>query len=381
MLTDDIMNENLSHSIPDETIDKELFQLVKKIESKPGFDSQIKFDATKHLKPYEIKKKYTFKDFGIEKTHVEPVSEIAATDPFDFITEEAVDLMKWEIFHDKNIVKEFGRATRGKSRLQFQMSGFFDKLRFTKELWTSKEVQQRFNDIMGIELEMPHVFCMGHVNVSLADSTKPELDPSIDYEELLAQQDKNADQVSSALDWHYDSPPLVCVVMLSAPPNMIGGETGIKKGDESILRIPNSTPGTATVLQGRVIKHIATKPINNFDRISYVVSFVPKDPLAKDSTCATSERPGATASFTNDKFYPNYLSYRFERVEKRLESFRKELMDNYSKGEKFDQMKSVNFIKDIEEYLKVCYRDFEAISDEPYPPTLFSIPYSELPGK
>lgn len=50
-------------------------------------------------------------------------------------------------------------------------------------------------------------------------------------------------------DWHRDSYPFVCVVMLSDPTGMTGGETMCKKADGSCLPICFPAAGSAIVLQ------------------------------------------------------------------------------------------------------------------------------------
>ena len=192
---------------------------------------------------------------------------------------------------------------------------------------------------------------------------------------------KNSENIPSSLHWHYDSPPMVCVTMLSAPENMIGGETGLRKGDETFVTVPNPRVGYATLLQGRVVKHIATKPINKCDRISFVTSYIPEDINVHDTTVCTSEKPSAAPTFTNDRFYPNYVSYRFERIEERLKEYRARLMENYEKEERFDQQKTIDFCEDIEKYLRGTWNEFESINDDVFPPPLVSVPYSEIEAK
>ncbi|EGV62851.1 hypothetical protein PSN45_001043 [Yamadazyma tenuis] len=376
---EDVLNENHSLDIPQSVFDTEIQRVVDELTSKPGFDSSLKFDPKRHLDYRGVAKKYGFADLGITNTHVKPINEIAATDPFSLFTIEAVDMMKYEIFSNEALLKKHGRLvspghSTGASNLDFNISGFIDDTIFCKAAWNSPELRGIINEIMNDKLTIPHQFSLSHVNVSLADSSKPQLDPDVDYKALKSVNDKMA----AGVNWHYDSPPLVCVVMLSAPEEMIGGETGIRLGDESILRIPNTTVGCATMLQGRVIKHIATKPVNNFDRITYVTSFIPEDPNRYDSTCATTERPAVATSFTNDRFYPLYLGYRFDRVEKRLSQYRQMLLQNYEKGAKFDQGKALEFMRDIEQYLRTGYQDFEVLGDKEFPPPLFKKTYSEL---
>lgn len=381
---DDIYNENHKYDIPQSVIDNEIKQIITNLGD--DFDIYQDFDPDIHLNYKGCGKKYTFDELGIQKTHVTPINDIAATEPFELFSEEAVKIMKYEIFGNEELLKKYGRLNnlgQKSSQIDLLISGFIDDTRFLKQAWNHPTVKQLFNDIMEDQLIIPHRFCMSHVNVSLASMEGQQEVQSHDreyYVKLKQEQDKNIDTITSTVNWHYDSPPLVCVLMLSAPEDMVGGETGIRLGDESIHRIAGPKPGSGTMLQGRVIKHIATKPLNNFERISYVVSFVPEDPMRYDSTCATSERPGAATTFTNDKFYPTFLDFRFDRMTKQLDLYRQKLQQNYTRGEKFNQHEAVTFMKGLENYLATSYQDFETVNNEAYPPPLFSIPYKELPG-
>jgi hypothetical protein len=239
----DILNENHSLDIPDEVFDNELKAFVEKLKSKPGFNPDLKFDVSKHIRFSGPGKKHLFQDLGITKTHVNPISDIAAVEPFQLFTQEAVDMMKYEIFSNAKLIKKYGRLnnannSRKASSLDFQVSGFIDDTVFTKAAWACSEIKEAINSIMGDKLTVPHRFHMSHLNVSLAKLGVPEHDESIDYLKLKEEQDKN-DDFETGVSWHYDSPPLVCVCMLSANERMIGGETGMKVGDIIIRKICN----------------------------------------------------------------------------------------------------------------------------------------------
>lgn len=386
MLTEEIMNENHHLDISDDTIENEVYNLVEDLKKKPGFNPNVKFDPEIHL-AYDASKKLkktTFEDLKIYKTHVKKISDIATIEPFILFTNDAIDIMKYEVFSDAELLKKYGRKSAtgfGTSDLDFVVSGFSDVTPFCRDAWTHPTTLKIFSDLMGVDLYMPHCFNQSHINASLAPRKRGEPVPEESEEDFLALkklQDEKSDAIPSAINWHYDSVPLVCVLMLSAPPNMIGGETGIKDGDENIVRIADPKEGQASVLQARVIKHIATKPLNKCDRITYVVSFLPKDPGAYDSTCATSERPGAVPTFTNDRFYPNYVNYRMDRIKQRMDVYQKKILQQYDQGGKFDQLEAIDFMKDIESYLHRTWHEFEAVSDAPYPPPLFSVPYKNL---
>lgn len=388
MLTSEILNENRHLEIPQKTLDNEIATLIADIENKPGFKKDQQFDPEKHIifsyEAFENTKKYSLSELGINKTHCQPLMDLAGTNPFPLFSEEATDMMKWEIFSNPDLVKEFGRVTNyGKGADEgrdVQVSGFAHNTKFTSTALTHPKTKQILDDIAGMKVKMPHVFSMGSVNASFApviDGTV-KTESAAELEELKKKQNSQGNEIPSTLNWHYDSPPLVLVLMLSAPETMIGGETAIRTGDESLYRIPSPKVGYATFLQGRVVKHIATKPLNSCNRISFVASFIPEDPEVHDSTVCTSERPFSASTYTNDKFYPNFVNYRFERMEQRLGLFRDRLMKAYDIGQKFDQSKVIDFCKEIERYLRGTWEEFELVNDEPFPPKHFSIPYSQL---
>lgn len=384
MLTEEILSGNHKYDIDEDVLNYDIPKVAEEIKQKPNFSTKFEFDPVVHLAFDETKsvKKHTLQDLGIGKTHCQTITDVAAVEPFPLFTEEAIDIMKWELFLNPDIIREYGRRVNlavGSSSKDFQVSGFADNTPFTKAALSHPKTIQIMSRLAGLPLRIPHVYSMAHINASLKErrnETSVETDEEL--REKVKQQNSDADNIPSSVSWHYDSTPLVCVLMLEAPSNMIGGETCLRTGTEDIFRVEGARKGHATVLQGRVIRHIATKPLNNADRISLVVSYIPLEVDMPDTTVALSESPSATPSFLNDKFYPNYVNYKFERIEQRLRKFRLNLMENYKRKEKFDQVQTIDFCKDIEKYLSGVYKDFEAISDAPYPPKLFSTPYSQL---
>ncbi|GMF60442.1 unnamed protein product [[Candida] boidinii] len=88
---------NHSHDIPTETYDNEVKALLKKLESKPGFDKNLKFDPKKHIifkeEDFDKVKTFTLQDLKIEKTHCKTHSDFGATFPFPLINQEACDML------------------------------------------------------------------------------------------------------------------------------------------------------------------------------------------------------------------------------------------------------------------------------------------------
>lgn len=70
---------------------------------------------------------------------------------------------------------------------------------------------------------------IGHINISSHDEQKTEA--------IAMASGAEADDEKPIVDWHTDSYPFVCVTMLSDCTTMIGGETALRKGDGSIVKV------------------------------------------------------------------------------------------------------------------------------------------------
>lgn len=57
------------------------------------------------------------------------------------------------------------------------------------------------------------------------------------FEENKAKKQAVTDQTKPIIEWHKDSHPWVCVVMLSDARHMSGGETELMKGDGTTIKV------------------------------------------------------------------------------------------------------------------------------------------------
>lgn len=380
MLTEEVLNHNKQYDVPQETIDNEIALLLKKIESKPGFDSRAKFDPEIHLlhgdEDYEKTKVYKLSELSITKTHVKPVSDVAVTHPFPLFTEAACDMMKWDAFQNDSVTKygKLPRLAKGNTITDLQICGFAKPGTFSYDAWMHPKTQEIIDKYAGLELKMMFDYEIAHINASLIDHSKPT------GEVKQSKAGENEKDMKTVYDWHYDSNTFVIVLMLSTNDEMEGGKTGLKDGNENIIEVDDPKVGYATLLQGRVIKHVAPKPISNDERISSVCGYIPKSIHVPDTTVLTSFKPSVLPRSLHNEYYPQWVDYRLQRIEDRLRDKRAELMEALRKGEIFDQLKFVNFAKDIEQYLQKTWNEFEVVCDEiEYPPKLYSIPYNDLP--
>jgi hypothetical protein len=120
---------------------------------------------------------------------------------------------------------------------------------FIHKFWHSPEVLKIISDIAGVELVPALDYEIAHTNVQLGPGgvegvkTTPVQPPIAtedgirEFEEAKAKDAIVTDQAKPIIEWHRDSHPFVCVVMLSDARFMAGGETELMKGDGSTLKV------------------------------------------------------------------------------------------------------------------------------------------------
>lgn len=378
MLTQEVIDGSQANNIPTETIENEIATFVKNLERKKGFNPHQPFDPEKHILSSNVLDKVRvikLKELGIDKTHVEPISDVAVTDPFPLFTEDACDIMKWEAFQTKNVEK-YGKVplmSKGITSTDFQICGYTKNSPFTLAAWKHPKTQERINRFAGVKLKIMFDYEIAHINASLI-SRKENSVPRSANENGSSEEDTKA-----VFDWHYDSNSFSVVLMLSTNDQMEGGKTGLKTGSEEIVYVDGPKIGYATVLQGRVVKHIATKPKSNDERISSIVGYIPESLDLPDTTVLTTFRPSVSPRSLHNEYYPQWMEYRFKRIEERLAAKRKDLLIKLEHGETFEQLDVVKFCQDISDYLHKSWDEFESVVDnEVFPPKLFSIPYKDL---
>ena len=193
-------------------------------------------------------------------------------------------------------------------------------------------------------------------------------------EEMAAMQDRKLYEEDEGIagcpweddkpivDWHRDSYPFVCVTMLSDCTNMQGGETALRTGDNSIMRVrgpgkvsqstfpsidrrdSNIPQGCAVILQGRYIEHQALRAFGTCERITSVTSFRPKHHSFKDETVLSTVRGISDLAV----LYRQFVEYRLDILEERVRSKLREVRKG---GNKFDTRAAKAFLNEQEEFL------------------------------
>ncbi|ATY65322.1 hypothetical protein A9K55_004154 [Cordyceps militaris] len=252
------------------------------------------WNPEKHVAPKTQIVQHLMKDIGLEGQGVSP---IAVTDPFPLFTKEAILQIRREIFSEQVL-----RDCRFKSDFNANLiRGMgYERAPFTYGAWWSPEILARVSEAAGIELVPAFDYEVANVNISINDQNAVEV---VTYGDM-----------SSAVAWHYDSFPFVCVTMAADCTGMVGGETAIMLPNGEERRVRGPAMGTCVVMQGRYIQHQALKASGGRERISIVTAFRPKSPFVRDETILTGSRVISNIG----ELYPQYMEYRLANLEERF---------------------------------------------------------------
>ncbi|CAE6481594.1 unnamed protein product [Rhizoctonia solani] len=235
----------------------------------------VQFDPKIHLAYSPPESCITMEELGQAG---EGLSPVGVTQPFPLLSEEGVRAIREELFTSEI----FDRVTDllGQLRGMSSRPGFAP---FNEALWTHPETNRIVSEAAGVELVPIMPYELGHINVQLnsgketftklgreplcpkaPDNTKPEAvvpklpEPKIDPD---------------VMEWHRDSYPWVCIVMLSDATNMQGGETIIGSADGTMQKVRGPRMGWAMVLQGGYVDHAALGAYDGQERITMVTSY------------------------------------------------------------------------------------------------------------
>jgi len=268
------------------------------------------------------------KDLGLSEEGA--IAPLAISAPFPLFTLECVRRLREEMF-TKKIVNEYSMRMEPGC---YTLRGFVDHAPFLGSVWRSKEVLDACSKAAGVDLNVIFDYEMGHINVQiegLTDDTPLEsmLPPAMppphksstatEVESLASAQEQ---QLSAAGPWHKDCYPWVIVIMLSDPADMIGGETGLRKSDGTVVKYRGPGVGWAVMMQGGCVEHIALKSLGG-ERIAMVTSFCPKDPMQLD----LSHLDGVRNNSDWSPLYKQWSLYRLDVLERRIAVLREKLQN------------------------------------------------------
>lgn len=295
--------------------------------------SSTKFDPAVHLNYVAPKNNLQMSDIGLEPS---PISAVAATNPFPLLSYEAILQMRREIFSPAVLDNCLHHTRPGSVQIRGMAPRYAP---FIHSFWHSPEVLRIMSENAGVELVPAMDYEISHVNVQLGPGgldavRQTPIEPRAATEEAIAEfeaaqsqtkkQTQVTDQTKPIIEWHKDSHPFVCVVMLSDARHMVGGETELQGG----VKVKAPQMGCAAILQGRYITHTAAPAANMPERITIVTSFRPKNPLLLDETTNANVRNKSHLS----ELYYQWTTYRLDVLAQRAQIAAKELRERYERN-------------------------------------------------
>lgn len=94
------------------------------------------------------------------------------------------------------------------------------------DAWNDPKTLSIVSDIAGIELIPMIDYDIGNFNISVQDEGQGK-----------AKVANQSDDDIPITNWHHDSYPFVCVVMMSDASKMVGGETALRNGAGEIIKV------------------------------------------------------------------------------------------------------------------------------------------------
>ncbi|KAI5783557.1 hypothetical protein EDC01DRAFT_663554 [Geopyxis carbonaria] len=302
---------------------KPVFHLPPQRPQTPNTYFKSPFNPAQHIAYHTLPERYTMAELGLENKGISP---IGVSEPFELFTPDAVRTMRNEVLSDE----VWDNCRFASSIAACQLRGMAPKYaKFVYDAWTHPETLRIVSKIAGVDL-VPNIdYEIGHVNISVSDPGSTNSAPPV-------------------VNWHCDSYPFVCVLMLSDASSMVGGETALRTGTGEIKKVRGPQMGSAVVLQGRYIEHIALPATNTRERITMVTSFRPRDPMMAEDSHLLTVRPVSDL----DELYHQWSEYRLELVEERARRLVRRIRERKRVGRGFDVWGVKKDIQALSDFLK-----------------------------
>ncbi|KAF2166798.1 hypothetical protein M409DRAFT_22852 [Zasmidium cellare ATCC 36951] len=294
----------------------------------------VEFDANKHLAYSPPCSDVQMHDLGYPPTEL---SSVAHTQPFPLLSAEAILQHRRELFNKETLDNCMHHTRPGSIQIRGAAPRYAP---FIHQFWHSKEVLDIISKHAGVDLVPAMDYEISHCNAQLGpdglDGVRATpVEPPVATEETIAsfdgvqaRYDRNKEDANPVIEWHKDSHPFVCVIMLSDARHMTGGETELQCADGRTVKVKAPQMGYATILQGRYITHLAIPACNMPERITIVTSFRPRDPTLLDETTNMNIR---NKSHLTELYY-QWTTYRLRVLEQRVQLARKALESRYAKN-------------------------------------------------
>ncbi|RAL02993.1 uncharacterized protein BO80DRAFT_351329 [Aspergillus ibericus CBS 121593] len=269
------------------------------------------FDPKIHLTYTPPTTKYTFDDLSLAQFPT--ATPIAASTPFPFLTPAGI--LAYRKALTSPAIAHHCAHSPYKNTLVLRNVAKYSS--FIHDLWTHPETLRIIADVAGVPLVPIMKYEIGHTNIQANGTSVEEMLSELTAEPAtstveVTEAEKSQDPVSgrSVIPWHYDSYPYVLIVMLSHTTGMYGGETCLRTGDGSALKIITPPIGHAIFLQGGEIQHLASRAIGTTERITTITSLRATTPGLYDNSYLTNVRPESDLGV----LYREWVRYRVAKV-------------------------------------------------------------------
>ncbi|KAF4343967.1 hypothetical protein FBEOM_2074 [Fusarium beomiforme] len=300
------------------------------------------FDPAIHLAFQPPTHRHTFQDLGLPQPENSP--DVCVTEPFQLFSEEGVRMLRREML-SKPILDKYLRSW---DRAPAYIAGHEKTAKFTLQAWQHPATQAAIDRAAGFGLRLLRREAdLGLVNIQLGPEGLPGVyklteTPSAP---LSPQQMQKSSYDDIPIDsWHKDQVPVVCVVMLSDTSGMEGGETAIRTGDGSIVKVKSPTIGGAVIMQGGCTEHAALRATNVPERISMVSSYAFADPNLDDQY--TSLRSVDLGNDHIPTFCNIFLQEKLLRLRGRIDSVLETLVEKEKNGETIERHEFERWVKE-----------------------------------
>ncbi|KAG5655219.1 hypothetical protein KAF25_001972 [Fusarium avenaceum] len=306
------------------------------------------FDPNIHLAYQPPVQRHTFQDLGLSQPQNSP--DLCYTEPFQLFSEEGVRILRREML-GKEMLDKYLRSW---DRAPAYMAGHEKTAKFTLQAWQHPVTQAALDKAAGFRLRLLRREAdLGLVNIQLGPEglagvynlTETPL-PPLSHGSM---QKSNYDDVPID-SWHKDQVPVVCVVMLSNTRGMVGGETAIKTGDGSIVKIKSPTIGGAVIMQGGCTEHAALRAVNVPERISMVSSYAFADPNLDDQY--TSLRSVDLANDHLPSFCNLFLQEKLIRLRGRVDTVLATLQQKEKNGKTIERVEFERWVTEQTRFLR-----------------------------
>ena len=205
--------------------------------------STARFDPKKHLAYTPPQNTLRMEDLAHPPT---VLSSVAHTEPFPLLSYEGILAHRKEILSQETLDNCLHYTRPGSVQIRGMAPRYAP---FIHEFWHSSEVLKIVSENAGIELVPVMDYEISHVNVQMGPDgvegvRATPVEPPVATGNAIAAFEKEkpkpevkTDQTKPVIEWHRDSHPFVCVVMLSDAQHMVGGETELECGDGSSVKV------------------------------------------------------------------------------------------------------------------------------------------------